>query len=114
MPGIAKRMALVTTQLHDGTANTMDTLYVSPAETKTLIHNIILHNTHNRTVTAELFYVTQRGTQFQMYNVTMEPNETLLLDYIGEGDVFEAGDKLKGFASVTGKINIKVCGTQET
>ena len=88
------------------------TLFDVPIGSKYLVHNIIIHNPDNGDKVLTLSYSNSTHNETKkLWNVEIEGNETLVIDHIGEGDVYLAGDKLIG--SCTSEITIKICGTEE-
>ena len=96
-------------------AATKGDIYDPAASTTGLIHNITLHNTNTSSEDIELFY--NDGTnEYQLFDFSMDAQETIVFDFRGEGFVIESttGAKLTGNTTTAAKVTISVDGTEET
>ncbi len=113
MSGIASREVLALQNL-----SSSNVPIVESSSTETLlVHNILLHNTHTANVTIILNHKVFNGDSFKLWQVTLQENETLIVDFVGEGDVYSGGDGIYGSASVSAEnsyVVCKVCGTKES
>jgi len=109
MSGIANRKMLQLSTLPSGQYHLM---CESDSEKKLLIHNITLHNTHTGDCKIEIMQL-NNNIEFPLWNITLNANETIILDFIGEGDVYDNGSKLYARANINDVTTIKICGTEE-
>ena len=96
-------------------AATKGDIYDPAASTTGLIHNILLHNTNTTSEIVELNY--HDGTnEYLLFKITLIPDETVQLDFRGEGLVIASttGAKLTGNTTTAAKVTCKVDGTEET
>jgi len=88
-----------------------DITSVPGASKKHLAHTILLHNTNSSAEDVELFY--DDGTnEYQILNQQVEADETVNVDFGGEGVVIEADGKLTGNTTTTDKVTCWVNGTE--
>lgn len=108
-------MALTRKNLaHIQLASTKGDIYDPPIDTTGLIHNIILHNTNTTSEIVELNY--HDGTnEYLLFKLTLIADETIQLDFNGEGLVIAstAGAKLTGNTTTASKVTCKADGTEE-
>ena len=85
----------------------------SPSSAVGLVHNILLHNTAATVETAILNY--HDGTnEYQLYEMDLAANETVQLEFGGEGFVVEDAGKITGLTTTASTVTIKIDGTEET
>lgn len=87
-------------------------LHTSASGTKTLIHNITLHNTDGSTAYAASLFLHNGTSSFRIWYSSLAANNTVIVDFGNEGLVLEAGYSIRGLASAAAKINAIVCGIE--
>lgn len=106
-------MALARKVLYFGQlANAKADIY-SPSSADGLIHNITLHNINTTSENVVLYYH-DGANEYIIYNIDIAQDETILLDFIGEGFYVEDAGKITGSTTVAAKVTIKIDGTEET
>ena len=113
MAGIARREVLALQNLSSSNVPIVE----SSSNETLLVHNILLHNTHTADVTILLNHQVFNGDSFKLWQVTLQANETLIIDFVGEGDIYSNGDGIYGSASVSSEnsyVICKICGTIES
>jgi hypothetical protein len=93
-------------------ASSKTTIYTAPSSTTSVIHNILLHNTNTSSETLELFL--NDGTERRIYRLTVAANDTIQIDFIGEGIVLDTTDLISGNTTTADKVTIVVVGTEVT
>ena len=84
----------------------------SPSSTDGLIHNICLHNI-NTTVENVVLYYHDGSNEYIFLNIDLAQDETVFLDYRGEGFYVEDAGKITGSTTVAAKVTIKIDGSEE-
>ncbi len=112
MAGFATRKTIKICKL---TTNFQDVVDTGTGTDIYLVHNIVLHNTNTTTdATISIVHVEENGNEFPLWNIELEKNETLVLDFIGEGDIYEGKTKLKMMATLENYVVCKINGTVES
>ncbi len=107
-------MALARKNLYFGQLATSKADIYSPSSADGLVHNILIHNTHSAAETVSLFYH-DGSNEYQLYEMSVNADETVHLEYIGEGFYVEDAGKITGNTSTTASaVTIKIDGTEET
>ncbi len=88
-----------------------DITAVPGATKKHQVHNILLHNANTTAEVVELLH--SDGTnEYHLFNRSLAVNETVFLEYGGEGLVIEAAGKLTGNAETGDKVTCWVNGSE--
>jgi len=88
-------------------------LYVAPGDTKGFVHNILVHNIGGVAEIVDLYYH-DGVSEFLIFKMTISSNETVLVDFIGEGFVVEATKKITGNTTTAATVTYKIDGTEES
>jgi hypothetical protein len=88
------------------------TIYDPPASTKGLIHNIILHNI-NTSEEVVVIKMNDGTNTYILWNIPVPSNETVVLDFSGEGIVIDDASSLVGVTTTASKVTCFVCGSEE-
>ena len=100
----AKRLALAFV------AATNTAIYTVPASTKAVVHSMVLHNI-NTTAEVVKIYHNNGTSDFLLYNLSIDGDDTVHIELPGEGMVMEVADVLKGETTTASKVNIQVNGS---
>lgn len=92
--------------------NSKGDLYV-PSGANGLLHNLLLHNIGGAAEVVELFYH-DGANEYRLWRLTLASNETVVLDFRGEGDVVVDGGKITGNSTTAATVTYKLSGTEET
>lgn len=105
-------MALTRKVLYFGQlASAKADIYV-PSGVKGFVHNLTIHNTGVTTEKVVLYY-NDGANEYKFINVDINSNETLFIDFRGEGFVVEDGEKITGNTDTVTTVTIKIDGTEE-
>lgn len=81
------------------------------ADKKHLVHTIVIHNINGSAEDVELLY--NDGTnEYQLLKQSVGADETVVLDFGGEGVVIEADGKLTGMTTTASMVTCWVSGTE--
>lgn len=85
----------------------------SPAANRTgLIHNITIHNSNISTETIVLNFH-DGVNEYEILNQDIESNDTIYIDFRGEGEVVDDGAKITGNTTTASQVTYKFSGTEE-
>ena len=87
-------------------------LYAPAAGRKGFVHNMELHNTNTSAETVILNFH-DGSNEYQLYKVAIDPDDTVQLDFRGEGTVVDDGSKFTGNADTADVVTYKFSGTEE-
>ena len=85
----------------------------SPSSADGLIHNILIHNTNSTTENVKLYYH-DGSNEYLIFDFDIVAQDTVLLDFIGEGFYVEDAGKITGVTDTASKVTIKIDGTEES
>lgn len=105
--GIRKQLAFI--QLADSKGD----IYQPTSGKKGLVHQIILHNT-NTAEESIILYLHDGVNEYKLWKIPLPVDETVVLDFVGEGLVVKNGAKLTGYTTTAAKVTCYVSGTEET
>lgn len=106
-------MALARENLAFGQMANSNTLMYAPSSATGLVHNILLHNSNSTVETVILNY--DDGTnEYQIYEMDLAPDETVHLEFCGEGFVIPDAGDLKGSTTTAAYVTYKIDGSEET
>lgn len=77
-----------------------------------LAHNIILHNTNTTTEAVEINYH-DGSNEYKLWAFDVEADDTVVLDFRGEGLVVPDGAKLTGNTTTAAKVTFLATGSEE-
>lgn len=78
-----------------------------------LAHNFVIHNTNTATETVEINY--HDGTdEFRLWYFEVEANDTVVLDFRGEGLILPDGAKLTGNTTTDAMVTLLIAGSEES
>lgn len=87
-------------------------LYIPTTGRRGYVHNIILHNTNTTAEDVVLNY--HDGTsEYEILSENIAADDTLFLDFRGEGEVVDIGGKITGNTTTGSKVTYKFSGTEE-
>jgi hypothetical protein len=95
-------------------ASTNGDIYDPPASTKGLVHNIIIHNTHAANPQVVVINLHDGSNEWELYSMTLAIDETVQLDYPGEGWLIDAASKITGSSTDANVTVVNISGTEET
>ena len=101
-------------QLADGQLpDTTGDLYTAPADTQVFVSAIVLVNTHTSSINVNLFILPSGGNARRLIPPDMPfPSKyTLVYD---DGITLDAGDKIRGDASVADKVDYTISGVTQS
>lgn len=101
-------------QLADGQLpDTAGDLYTAPADTQVFVSTIVLVNTHTSSINVNLFLLPAGGNARRLIppDMPLPSKYTLVYD---DGITLDAGDKIRGSASVADKIDYTISGVTQS
>ena len=102
----------VSTKLAFGQVAASKTAIASPSGTKWLIHEATFHNETASPVTVQLYY--NDGTSRRVHAFDVPGDDTVSLDWRGNGFVVEDGEDFEAEASAATSINYSLDGAVRT
>ena len=106
-------MALARGNLAFGQLADSNGLIYAPSSAVGLVHNILLHNTAATVETVIITY-DDGSNEYQLYEMGLAANETVQLEFGGEGFVVEDAGDIKGETTTASTVTYKIDGTEET
>lgn len=102
--------------------STVGSIYANPSSTVTNVHTIVLYNGNTTTETVSVYYTQNSGgslgtpaTSDILYKMSMIANETVMLEFPGEGMVLSGtNDAIFGLTTTASKVNCIIFGVKVT
>lgn len=98
---------------HGYLSDSLADIYVPGSGVTGLIHNIVLHNTHTSALSAIINY-DDNTNDLKIVNVSLQADESIFIDFPGEGLVCINPASIRGNTSVASKIVCTITGSEET
>ena len=103
-------MAVTAKRLKIQSIAATNTAIYTDASNVSVLHSMVIHNTNATSENVKLYH-NDGSTDFLLYNLSIDADDTLHIQLPGEGMVLEANDVFKGETTTVSVVNIELNGS---